>query len=236
MTRGRRTALLGAALLGGVAALALAPRRSVVPRWMKAGCGGFLGVLIPVYWRAYGPGNFLWLSDLALFATVASAVTERPEPAGAAAGVLPLELSWCADFAIGGRFGLADYMFDAELPTGLRALSLFHLALPPTLLWLLKRLGYDRRSLRRQALVVAVILPASRLLTPRERNVNWAYSLGPIAGSALITALLLPMHAALTRAFPPAVSSRVQSPLREPARRGSDPGRGASERRSSAGR
>ena len=31
---------------------------------MKAGCGGFLGVLIPVYWRAYGPGNFLWLSDL----------------------------------------------------------------------------------------------------------------------------------------------------------------------------
>jgi hypothetical protein len=200
----RRIALLGSAALGAAAALALSPRRPRVPRALKAGYGGFLGVLVPVYWRAYGPGNFLWLSDLALFGTTAAVVLERPAPAGAAAGVLPLELAWCAEFATGGRaLGLAGYMFDPALPPGLRALSLFHLALPPTLLWLLARLGYDRRSLGRQLLVVGIALPLARATTPREADINWAYSAGPVLGAAAIAATLLPLDAALRRAFPP---------------------------------
>lgn len=37
-------------------------------------------------------------------------------------------------------------MFEASPPRYLRALSLFHVPLPIGLLWLVTRLGYDRRA------------------------------------------------------------------------------------------
>jgi hypothetical protein len=62
-----------------------------------------------------------------------------------------VELGWNLDFLVGGRLtGLAAYMFDRRMPLHLRSLSLFHVALPPLLLWLLRRLGYDRRALLTQ--------------------------------------------------------------------------------------
>ena len=36
-------------------------------------------------------------------------------------------------FLLLGRFGLTSYMFEKQYPLWLRAISLFHLALPPTL-------------------------------------------------------------------------------------------------------
>jgi len=32
----------------------------------------FVCILVPVYWRYYGPANFLWFSDLALLLTWAA--------------------------------------------------------------------------------------------------------------------------------------------------------------------
>ena len=43
--------------------------------------------------------------------------------------------------------GLTGYMFDSRLPMFTRGLSLFHGWLPVLLVWLLSRLGYDKRAL-----------------------------------------------------------------------------------------
>jgi hypothetical protein len=83
-----------------------------------------------------------------------------------AVGVMPLELAWTADLLAGGHLlGLAAYMFDAKLPAYLRALSLFHLFLPPTLVYLLWRLGYDHRALVGQTLIAWAALAGSYVLT-----------------------------------------------------------------------
>lgn len=172
---------------------------SPAPLWLKLGYGSAVMVLLPVYWWHYGPQNFLWLSDLALFATTAAVLSGRPWPAGmAAVGVLPLELAWAADFLCGGRcLGLAAYMFDPAKPLYLRALSLFHVVLPPTLIWLLYRFGYDRRSFPRQTVFTLVLLPTTWLLTSPEENVNWVYGPGPTAQYALPPLLYLALEMAI---------------------------------------
>jgi hypothetical protein len=190
-------------------------RADAVPLWLKLAHGGFVAVLIPVYWRHYRPQNFLWLSDLALFATTAAVISEKRWLAGmAAVGALALEIAWTADFIVGGKIELASYMFDPEKPLYLRALSLFHLALPPTLLWLLHRFGYDPRSFVRQTVLTLLLLPASWLLSTPEENVNWVYGPGaepqhvlpPLAYLALEMAALpalafWPTHLILKRLF-----------------------------------
>jgi hypothetical protein len=140
----------------------------------------FLAVLIPVYWRHYGPSNFLWLSDLGLFCTVAAIVLESPLLASMpAVGVLALELAWTADFIAGGRMlGLAGYMFDAGLPLYLRLLSLFHLAIPPAVLLMLQRWGYDGRALPLQVLLTWAAFAAAYLLTEPKKNINWVFGWG----------------------------------------------------------
>jgi hypothetical protein len=126
-----------------------------IPLWLTLAYGLAVPVIAVVYWRSYGPTNFLWLSDVALAFTSAALITGNPLLASMpAVGVLALELAWTADFLTGGRIiGLAAYMFDPKLPLYLRALSLFHLALPPTLVFLLYWLGYDRRALIYQTLL-----------------------------------------------------------------------------------
>ena len=42
-----------------------------IPLSVKVACSAFLAVIIPVYWHAYGPTNFLWFCDAALILTVA---------------------------------------------------------------------------------------------------------------------------------------------------------------------
>src|SRR5439155_11068725 len=114
--------------------------RETVPAALKLGYGITTPVIAAVYARCYGIANFLWLSDIALGLTTVAVITETALPASiAAVSVLPLEIAWNADCVSGGRLmGLAGDMFDRKLPFGRRALSLFHVALPPTLLRLLR--------------------------------------------------------------------------------------------------
>jgi hypothetical protein len=133
-----------------------------------------------------------------------------------AVGVLPLEIAWCVDFALGGKLlGLTAYMFDATKPLYLRGLSLFHIALPPTVIWMLVRYGYDRRSLVRQVLLMWVVLPVTYALTDPSLNVNWVFGPGhalqtlipPLAYPALEMVALplfvaLPMDRLLRRLLP----------------------------------
>ena len=132
-----------------------------------------------------------------------------------AIGVLPLELAWCVDLASGSHLiGLTDYMFDGAKPLFLRGLSLFHVPLPPTILWLLYRFGYDSRSLPRQLALIWLVLPLTYFLTDPTDNINWVYGPGsqpqhvlpPLAYLAVEMAalplfVLLPMHLLMRRLF-----------------------------------
>jgi len=123
-----------------------------IPFLLKLAFTGFMAVLVPVYWSKYGPTNFLYFCDLALFVTLAAVWLENRLLASmAAVGILLPQMIWCADFVVhlfGGKFlGMTDYMFDAHRPLFLRSLSFFHGWLPFLLLFLVARLGYDRRAL-----------------------------------------------------------------------------------------
>ena len=186
---------------------------------IKVGYTLFLLVLVPVYWAQYGPKNFLWFSDIALLATGAALWLESPLLASMMAlAVLLPELAWNADFfgrlLTGHRlFGMSAYMFDPAPPRYLRALSLFHVPLPVGLVWLVHRLGYDRRAFMLQCLLALIVLPVTYWVTGPAENVNWVYGLGsqqrwmaPWVYLALLTVsfwlvLYLPPHLALRALF-----------------------------------
>jgi hypothetical protein len=190
-------------------------RRASYPAWARYPYAIWVAVLIPVYWHDYGPGNFLWFSDIALFATLVALWTgNRFIASMMAVGVLPLELAWSADFLAGGNLiGLAAYMFDDASPLYLRGLSLFHLFVPAALIWMLWRQGYDPRALPAQTALAWLVLPATYLLTGPDDNINWVYGPGeeqdllpPLAYLGLYMLLLptvvyVPTHWALKRLF-----------------------------------
>jgi len=189
-------------------------RRGRIPLWIKVVYSLFLCVLVPVYWHHYGPTNFLWACDIALFVVCAALWLENPLLSSMMAiGVLPFELAWNIDLFAGSRLlGMASYMFDAELPLYLRGFSLYHAVLPPLMIFLLYRLGYDRRALLAQSLLVWLVLPLTYLVTDPAENINLVFGLGeapqtfmdPLLYLALEMILLplviyLPVHLLLQR-------------------------------------
>jgi hypothetical protein len=125
---------------------------SRVPLALKLALTAFVAVQVPCYWWAYGPTNFLYFCDVALFLTLLAVWAEHPLPAGmAAVGILLPQLLWVADFAgvLLGRplTGMTAYMLDRGIPLFVRLVSLFHGWLPFLLIYLVYRLGYDRRAL-----------------------------------------------------------------------------------------
>jgi hypothetical protein len=155
-----------------------------LPLWIKLADTAFVALLVPVYTVRYGPGNFLWFSDVALIGSVAALWLEDSLLASTLMlGVFLPELAWNTDFfgrLLSGRhlLGLSRYMFDRGIPVLVRALSLFHVFLPILLMWTVSRLGYDRRALPTQIAACWVLLPASYLLTAHEENVNWVFGPG----------------------------------------------------------
>jgi hypothetical protein len=156
----------------------------MLPLWPKILFTSFVAVVMPVYAVRYGLRNFLWFSDIALLVGCAAMWLESPLLASMqAVSVTILELVWIVDFfarLASGRspFGLAAYMFDSKLPVWLRGLSLFHLWMPPLLLWLVANLGYDRRAWPAQTIVAWIVLPVSRLVSEPRENINWVFGPG----------------------------------------------------------
>lgn len=123
-----------------------------LPLGLKVAFTAFLLVMVPVYWVNYGPTNFLYFCDVSLLLCLISVWTERRLPASmAAVGILLPQVLWCADFVgeLCGThlIGMTSYIFDPNRSLFLRGLSFFHGWLPFLLLFLMKRLGYDRRAL-----------------------------------------------------------------------------------------
>jgi len=121
-----------------------------VPLVVKVVLTAFMCVLVPVYIKEYGPTNFLYFCDVSLFLALISVWSEWALPASmAAVGILLPQMLWVVDFLIGVcgiEPWMTAYMFSADIPLFARGLSLFHGWLPFFLVYLVWRLGYDRRA------------------------------------------------------------------------------------------
>ncbi len=142
-----------------------------IPLAAKLAVTAFLAVLVPIYWHAYGPTNFLWFCDAALILTVAGMWWESARLISmCAVGILLPQCLWLADFAsqlLGIHLlGLTGYMFDPRLPLFTRGLSLFHGWLPLLLVWLLVRVGYDQRALSAWTGLAAALVFVCYFFTP----------------------------------------------------------------------
>jgi hypothetical protein len=204
-----------------------------VPLLIKVAYTAFLCVLVPFYLNAYGPTNFLYFCDVALFLTLVSLWLEWPLPASmAAVGITVPQMLWVVDFLAGlcgGEItGMTAYMFKSSIPLFARGLSLFHGWLPFLLLYLVWRLGYDRRGLVAWALLAWALMLVCYFLMPAPPpspdnpnlpvNINYVYGLSdkapqtwmpPLAWLALMMTALpvlffLPAHFALRYLAPQA--------------------------------
>ncbi len=192
----------------------------LVPLWLKLAYTVMVVVVIVVYALRYPLSNFLWFSDIALIVLVPALWFESSILASMMAlAVLVPECFWTLSFLcqwLTGRriSGLTDYMFDATRPRNLRALSLFHLVLPPLLIWLVATLGYDPLALPAMIVLAGVVLLASYLLSTPAQNVNWVYGPGDrtdhglpqgiylvMLMAAFIVFVYLPTHFALVFAM-----------------------------------
>jgi hypothetical protein len=164
-----------------------------IPLWLKVVYTGFVAVLVPYYWRTYGPVNFLWFCDIALLVTVAALWLESPLLFSMQAVAITLpQLLWVVDFlahlAGVNLLGVAAYMFDPHIPLFVRGLSSFHGWLPFLLLWAVWRVGYDTRGVVAQTVLALVLLPICFFFLPPPPhsaanptaavNLNWVYGPG----------------------------------------------------------
>jgi len=166
--------------------------RPRIPLLVKLAYTGFVCVLAPKYWIDYGPTNFLYFCDVALFMALVAVWTERSIWASAACvGILVPQAVWMTDFlaSVAGRplVGMTQYMFDEGIPLFTRGLSFFHFWLPIFLVYLVALLGYDRRALVVWTCIALVLLPVCYFLLPPPPpaaddpnlpvNVNYVYGL-----------------------------------------------------------
>jgi len=173
----------------------LIPSARRIPLGLKLALTAFVCVQVPFYWSAYGPTNFLYFCDVALFLTLASVLTEKRLPASmAAVGILVPQLIWVID-VIGGLFGhsvvgMTDYMFQDSQPLYARAISLFHGWLPFLLVYVVYRLGYDRRAFVAWTVLAWVLMLIAYFLLPAPPapvdqqnlpvNVNYVYGMSDV--------------------------------------------------------
>jgi hypothetical protein len=190
------------------------------PAGVRAAAVAWLAVFITVYWRTWGPANFLQLCDVAVILTCWGLVRGSALLLSSQAlSSLVVDVLWLLDLLwrllrgahlIGGT----EYMWDARFPLAVRLMSLFHVAWPALLLWALRRVGYDRRALVLQSLLAALLLAASRLTDPgvnlnfAHRDPFWHRGLGPAPAHILLSVVGLvavvywPTHRLLSRLFP----------------------------------
>jgi hypothetical protein len=207
-----------------------AVQKNKIPLTAKISATIFLAVLVPVYLHTYGPTNFLWFCDTALILTTAGMWLESSLIISmCAVGILLPQCLWLADFGVnllGFHFlNLTSYMFDDKIPLFTRGLSLFHGWLPLLLVWLLFRLGYDKRALSAWTVVAAGLVFACYFFTPPAGahpanpntpiNVNYLYGFNDrqpqhwanqnlyvvLWISVLWLAAFLPAHLALRKFF-----------------------------------
>jgi hypothetical protein len=220
--------------------LAVFRRQRRIRLWVKILYTGFLCVLVPCYGHDYGPTNFLYFCDVALFMTLAALWSEKAIWASMpAVGILLPQAVWMVDF-LGGFVGwqitgMTAYMFSPAIPLFTRGLSLFHFWLPLFLVWVLSRLGYDRRAWLAWTVLAWVLMLVCYFLMPAPPapadnpnlpvNINYVYGIsdtGPqkwlppliylaVLMVGLPLGVFLPTHLLLRLVFRPSESIRRRS-------------------------
>jgi hypothetical protein len=212
----------------------LAEPTSRLPLWLKLVYTAFVMVLVPVYWANYGPTNFLYFCDVSLLITLVAVWIESPLLVSmCAVGILVPQALWVVDFLsnlVGLPLtGMTDYMFAADHSLFLRSLSLFHGWLPFLLVYLVWRLGYDRRALPAWTVVAWALVLVCFFFMPPPRpdpglipvNINYVWGMsdtvaqhwvppgvwvvGMLIGMPVL--LIAPVHFLLRRVMPKPVSA-----------------------------
>ena len=200
-----------------------------LPLWLKLAYTAFMAVLLPVYWANYGPTNFLYFCDVALLITLVGIWIESPLLVSmCAVGILASQALWVVDFLsnlIGWPLtGMTDYMFAADHSLFLRSLSLFHGWLPFLLVYLVWRLGYDRRGFPAWTVLAWILVLICFFFMPPPRpdpgltpvNINYVWGMSDtvaqtwmppavwLAGLIILLPVLLyaPVHFLLRRVMP----------------------------------
>ncbi len=190
--------------------------RSRIPLSLKIAWTAWLLVWAPVYWKQYGAQNFLYFCDLGNVLIAMALWTEsRLIFSWQAVGLLVFQTLYVLDL-LGAFFsgkhliGGTEYMFDPSIPKPVRLLGLYHLVVPPLLLWAVRRLGYDPSAWKWQTLATCIIVPVNFFWRP-QYNVNWARGIGHehhvmpawlyLIGYLIVAPLLVyrPTHLALSR-------------------------------------
>lgn len=158
-------------------------RQSRIPLALKLIWTVLVLVWIPVYWRQYGPQNFLYYCDIGnLLITLGLWLESRFILSWQAVGLVVFEILYDIDLLvalISGHHatGGTEYMFDPHIPTLVRTLGLYHVVVPILLLWAVHRLGYDSRGWKWQIVLMAIVVPICSFWYP-EDNINFARGIG----------------------------------------------------------
>lgn len=161
-----------------------AGRMRQLPLWLKGSFTIFLVLWLPVMLDTYGTENVLWLCEVGnLLLVPALWLENRLLLSALLNGLLLVDLAWGVDLLVAlvsglHPFGATANMLDPSIPLPVRLGSLFHLAVPATLLLAVARLGYDRRGFLLQTVVTGVVLTVSYLATVPASNVNWVFGVG----------------------------------------------------------
>ncbi len=142
-----------------------------IPLAFKIVYSAFVAVLVPVYWHAYGPTNFFYFCDVALLLTLVGIWRESALLVSmCGVGILLPQMFWLVDFLFHllgvSLTGLTGYMFRPTIPLFARGLSLFHGWLPLVLIWLLGRLGYDKRAFKAWGVLATALVLVSYFFLP----------------------------------------------------------------------
>lgn len=200
--------------------MSAAPADDRFPRlaWLGA---LWLAVYLPTYQSAYGTLNFLFLCNIGVILTAVGLIVRSRLLISSQAVAAPvIALAWAIDavwkLATGDYlYGGTSYMWDASVPLFARLLSLYHVAWPLVLWWVLRRIGYDPRGWPLQAGIAALALLVGRWVAPAAENVNFAWAdpflgrqLGPAGVHLLVSWAVLTgvayglSHRLLRRTFP----------------------------------
>jgi len=214
-----------------MSALSLDTTAPHIPLWLKLVYTAFMAVMVPVYLYYYGWTNFLYFCDVAVVLTLIGIWKESPLLVSMCAiGIMVPQLIWVIDF-VGTAFGypvvsMTTYMFNASSSLLLRGLSLFHGWLPFLLIYLVAKLGYDRRALLYWTVLAwALILICFFFMPPPNPNagltpvnINYVWGLNDAAAQTWMPAWLwvvgmmvlmpvicfLPVHVLFKRFMPKA--------------------------------
>jgi hypothetical protein len=211
------------------------PAEPRIPLWLKLVYTTFMAVLIPVYWYYYGPTNFLYFCDVALILTLVGIWIESPLLLSmCAVGITVVQGVWLIDF-LGHLIGtpvnaMTAYMFEEHRSAFLRGLSLFHGWLPLMLIYLVAKVGYDRRALPAWTVLAWVLILLCYFFLPPPNpkagltpvNVNYVFGLNDaepqtwvapnlwVIGMIVVMPILFfaPVHYVFSRYMPDATHER----------------------------